>query len=313
MDPTAFMPNTMLGAALALGAMLLFGTCSIVTASAMRRLDTDAGALIAALVNLPLGIVLVLAQLAFFGAMRPPSATGIVGFLLAGVFSTYLGRWLFFKSIETAGPARASSFQTSSPIITAVLGWIVLGQTLSPLAVLGIALGVVGLATTGMGSRLRRTIPDPATPSINMRAFVLIGLGSSGAYAVSQILRAAAIYSWNEPVAGVALGAAAGSMALVIVQRKELTTLRERITAQPRAAGAYAGVGCMQVVAQTMAIAALAHIPASIAALITMCTPLVVVPVSLVLFKNREGIGIAVVLGMLITLGGMALTMLQAG
>lgn len=311
MDSPAFMPNPMLGATMAFGAMVLFASCSIITATAMRRLDTDAGALIAALVNLPLGIALVLAQWVFFGPLRPATATGVLGFLLAGVFSTYLGRWLFFKSIEAAGPTRASSFQASSPIITAVLGWIVLGQNLSPLAMLGIALGVVGLATTSLGSRFRRKAPPPQTPSIDMRAFVLIGLGSSAAYAVSQILRASAIQTWNEPLAGVALGAAAGSMALVMVHRKKLAPLRQRIAAEPGAAGAYAGVGCLQVLAQALAIAALAHIPASVAALVTMCTPLIVLPASFLLFKNREGIGFSVILGMLITLGGVALTMLQ--
>lgn len=303
----------MLGAALALGAMLLFAGTSIITATAMRRLDTDAGALIAALVNLPLGIVLVVAQVLIFGALRPATTFAILGFLLAGVFSTYLGRWLFFKSIETAGPTRAASFQASSPIITAMLGWALLGQTLSPLALAGIALGVAGLATTSLGSLLGKPASTPApSQGIDTRAFIFIGLVSSGAYAVSHILRAAVMQTWNEPVAGVALGAAAGSLALVVVQRKELPRLRRRIREQPGATAVYAGVGCMQVVAQTLMIASLAHIPASIAALITMCTPLVVLPVSLVLFKNREGIGFAVVLGMLITLCGVALTVLQA-
>lgn len=303
----------MLGAALALGAMLLFACCSIVTAIAMRRLDTDAGALIAALINLPLGIVLVGAQVLFFGALRPASTFAILGFLLAGVFSTYLGRWLFFKSIETAGPTRATSFQASSPIITALLGWILLGQALSSLALAGIALGVVGLATTSMGSLLGKPRPtQQPSQGIDIRAFIFIGLFSSTAYAVSHILRAAVIQIWNEPVAGVALGAAAGSLALVFVQRKELPRVRQRIAAQPGATALYAGVGCMQVIAQTLMIASLAHIPASISALITMCTPLIVLPASLLLFKNREGIGFAVVLGMLITLGGVALTVVQA-
>jgi len=43
-----------------------------------------------------------------------------------------------------------------------------------------------------------------------------------------------------------------------------------------------------------------------------MCTPLIVLPASFLLFKNREGIGFSVILGMLITLGGVGLTMLHA-
>lgn len=313
MDTSTFIPSPILGAAFAAGAMLLFAICSIVTASAMRRLDTDAGAMIAALVNLPLGIVLVLGQLVFFGALRGPSLAGVSGFLLAGVFSTYLGRWLFFKSIETAGPTRASSFQTLSPLITALLGWLLLGQHLSPLAMAGIALGVLGLATTSLGSRGIRSTATAQAPAIDLRSFLLIALGSSTAYAISHILRAGAIQSWNEPIAGVVLGALAGTLALALVNRRKLPQLRQRVVAQPQAAALYAGVGCMQVIAQTFMIASLAHIPASIAALITMCTPLVVLPASLLLFKNRERIGGFVVLGLAITITGVALTMLQPG
>ena len=316
MNTTAFIQNPPLGAALAAGAMLLFAACSITTASVMRRLDTDAGALIAALVNVPLGIMMVLGQLAFLGALQPPSVPGVLGFLLAGVFSTYLGRWLFFKSIESAGPTRATSFQTSSPLITALLGWIFLGQVLSPLALTGIALGVLGLATTVLGSRRAHaaaTAQHLQQQRVDLRNFVLIGLGSSTAYAISHVLRAGAIGSWNEPVAGVALGACTGTLALVLVHRRQLAPLRHRIAAQPRAALGYAGVGCMQILAQVCMVAALAHIPASIAALIALCSPLVVMPASLLLFRNREGIGLFVVLGMLITMGGVALTLVRAG
>ncbi len=311
MDTAALIPNPVLGVALATSAMVLFAVCSIATASAMRRLDSDAGAMIAALVNLPLGIVLLLGQLAVFGALRPPGMAGVLGFLLAGVFSTYLGRWLFFKSIEAAGPTRASGFQTSSPLITALLGWVLLGQHLSPLALTGIALGVLGLATTSLGPRWSSTTATTQPFATARRGFLLVGLGSSAAYSVSHILRAGAMQSWSEPVAGVALGAASGTLALVFVNRHRLPQLRHSAAAQPGATALYAAIGCMQVLAQALMIASLAHIPASVAALITMCTPLIVLPASLLLFKNREAIGPFVVLGLAITIGGVALTMLQ--
>ena len=67
----------------------------------------------------------------------------------------------------------------------------------------------------------------------------------------------------------------------------------------------------MQIAAQALMVTSLAYIPASIAALITMCSPLIVLPASLWLFRNRECIGFLVVLGMVITIGGVALTLLQ--
>lgn len=293
--------------------MVLFAICAIIISAASQRLDTDAGALLAALVTLPLGIFLVIVQLIAFGALRPPSQAGVVGFLLAGVFSTYLGRWLFFRSIETAGPTRAASFQTSSPLVTALLGWLLLGEQFNPIALTGIALGVAGLAATSLDSFRRRGNLDQAASArhrANVREIIVIGLGSSAAYAVSHVLRAASVREWNEPLAGVALGAAAGSLALLLVNRRNFISLRARIAAQPAAAKMYCVAGSMQLTGQALMIASMAHIPASFAALITMCTPLVVLPLSQALFRNREGIGLHAVLGMLATIVGVAMMML---
>ncbi|MEZ5485027.1 MAG: hypothetical protein R3F01_07715 [Lysobacteraceae bacterium] len=93
---------------------------------------------------------------------------------------------------------------------------------------------VDGLATTTLGSRHSRAQVLADRPPLDLRAFVLVGLGSAGAYAVSHILRAASIGSRSEPVAGVALGAAAGTLALVLVNRRQLAPLRRRIAAPPR-------------------------------------------------------------------------------
>lgn len=293
--------------------MLLFAICAIVISIAMRRLDTDAGALLAAGVNLPLGILLVSVQLSVLGPLRTPSLSGILAFLLAGVFSTYLGRWLYFRSIETLGPTRASSFQTSSPLVTALLGWLLLGDRLSNMALAGMALGVVGLAAMSQGARGQQAVASKHTARKSAgigRGVLAIGLGSSAAYAVSHVLRAAAIREWSEPIAGATLGAAAGMLALLLVNRRNLAPMVARIAASRTSAWLYCAVGVMQLTAQVLMIASMAHIPASFAALITMCTPLVVLPLSFVLFKNSEGIRYHTVLGMLATIAGVVLLML---
>ena len=63
----------------------------------------------------------------------------------------------------------------------------------------------------------------------------------------------------------------------------------------------------MQFAAQALMIASMKYIPASFAALITMCTPLVVLPVSFVLLRNEEAINAGTVLGMLVTIIGIGL------
>ena len=55
------------------------------------------------------------------------------------------------------------------------------------------------------------------------------------------------------------------------------------------------------------------YIPVSVAALISMCTPLVVMPVSYFLLRNQERLNRVMVLGILITLSGAAMSLLYAG
>lgn len=303
------LPATGLGVLLATSAMLLFALCVIITSIASRRLDSDCGALLSAGVTLPFGIVLVGIQVSAGGALTAPSTTGMVAFVLAGIFSTYLGRWLLFKSIETMGPTRASGFQSSSPLLTALIGWLLLGERLGVAAWVGMALGVVGLAvmSRGAGARKPASSAPPTTEKHLQRGILALGLGSSAAYAVSHVLRAAGVRDWSEPLAGTTLGAAAGLLVLLLVSARRLASISARVAANRGSALLYCVVGAMQFAAQALMIASMQYIPASFAALITMCTPLVVLPVSFVLLRNEEAISTRTVLGMFVTVAGIAL------
>ncbi len=66
-------------------------------------------------------------------------------FAAAGGFSTYLGRWFFYESVVRFGPAKASIFQISSPLFTATVAWLLLGERLTPLVALGMVMTIAGL------------------------------------------------------------------------------------------------------------------------------------------------------------------------
>jgi drug/metabolite transporter (DMT)-like permease len=55
------------------------------------------------------------------------------------------------------------------------------------------------------------------------------------------------------------------------------------------------------------------YIPVSVAALISMCTPLVVMPISYFVMRNQEKLNGVMVLGILITLSGTAISLVFAG
>jgi drug/metabolite transporter (DMT)-like permease len=81
----------------------------------------------------------------------PQTEAGWVGFAAAAVFYGF-AIITFFIAISMIGPVRASLFSYSDAVISAILGVVVLGQTLTLIQVAGIALVILAL----IGATVRR-------------------------------------------------------------------------------------------------------------------------------------------------------------
>lgn len=298
---------------LAFLSMLTYGACMVVVSVAMRGLSSGPGSMLAAAAGAPAGLLIALAQLFVVAGVEPPSSRALLAFALAGIFSTYLGRWLVFKSIELIGPSGASGLQSLSPLITAVFGWMFLGESIGPIGFFGITLGIMGLTAMGMGigqSQQRTAGAGLAHQRGFVFGMLLFGLASAAAYSASHVFRATAVREWNEPLLGATVGAAAGLLTLLLASRNRLSDYAREIRAHPGGARVYLGVGVMQFIAQALVIASMRYIPASVAALISMCTPLVVMPISVFVLRREQNLGWATVFGICITLAGIALVVL---
>ncbi len=134
---------------------------------------------------------------------------------------------------------------------------------------------------------------------------LVLGMGSAAAYAVSHILRAAGLRDWPEALAGATVGAAAGLLALLLASRGQLPAIAARIRKHPEGTRLFCVVGVLQLIAQVLMILSLHYIPASFSALISMGSPLVVLPVSHFLMRTGEGLRPLTVAGILLTLVGV--------
>ena len=235
-------------------------------------------------------------------------------FALAGVFATYLGRWFMFESIVRLGPAKASAFQVSSPLFAFVLSLAFLGERLSVAALAGMAVTAVGLLILSLADA-RRASPErvrgPRSFRDWLRAGWALGLASSAAYAVSNVLRGAAVRDWNEPIAGALIGAVVGILLHFAVGSDHANVLRGFRTASRRGIVLFAIGGVVNISAQMCVIAAMKYAPVSVVALITLCTPLLVFPLSYLLLKNEERINAGTVGGAALTLAGIAMIILH--
>ena len=115
-----------------------------------------------------------------------------------GLVASFLAIQAFYAGARRIGAAKAALVSTVEPPIIVVLAWLVLGQTLAPIQLVGAALILIGVIVAQTSPRPRGA-PEPATPleaEVWRTAWALRG-GQADRPAASSIARAPA--DTNEP------------------------------------------------------------------------------------------------------------------
>ncbi|MFC3884833.1 DMT family transporter [Bacillus songklensis] len=313
-----------MGELLAFVALILFSANIIITKMAAARLNLNLGFLISVGVNVLFASFLFLIQVLFFeGGIVDWNTKGFFLFLSAGLFSTYLGRWFFFETIDKLGPTRASAFQVSNPLFTTIIAWLFMGEKLGWMDLSAIILILLGLFLVSYISQssVKREIAVSREPlgmqSVNEFSFkwllqsgVLLAFLSSFSYAVGNVVRGAAIQNWNQPILGGILGALLGFLLHVATNKNTRDFWGQIRKSDSTGVLLYVISGVITISAQISVIASMRYIPISIANLITLSTPVIVTPLSFILFKNQEGITYRTIMGIILVLGGICFIVL---
>jgi drug/metabolite transporter (DMT)-like permease len=316
------------GELLAVSALVMFSLSIILTKVASARVSLDLGFLVAVTVNVMFASILVAGQ----SALRPEplqvDVSALLLFSLAGFFSTYLGRWFLYDSVVKLGPSRASAFQTSNPAFTVVIAWLVLGERLGSMDIAAMLIILVGLYLTSRRSPQRELAPTNHQPLAQeaphveqglsglhrrfpiLESGVLLALLGALAYAMSNVLRGAAIENWNEPLVGALAGAIVGLVFYIALGSAARRFLNSVGSLDRKGLCMYAVSGLLTISAQTCMIASMRYLPVSIATVITLSTPVLVIPVGFFLLKNREGITLWTILGSIAVLAGIGTILL---
>jgi len=70
----------------------------------------------------------------------------VVAVVYLGVFASAVGFLLYFRLVATVGAAETSLVSYAVPAVTALAGWLLLGETLAPVTIVGFAAIVLGFA-----------------------------------------------------------------------------------------------------------------------------------------------------------------------
>jgi drug/metabolite transporter (DMT)-like permease len=304
-----------------LGQLAALGTagCWAVSALAFAAAGRRMGVLPLNLIRLAMALgFLILAAWGLRGLPLPLDASprawgwlavsGLVGFLF--------GDLCLFRSYVLIGPRLASLMMALAPLLTALIGWRVLGERLTGRDGLGMALTVGGIAWAVLDERdpivstPDMALAEPAPPaSRRLAAGLVLGflgaLGQAGGLVLSKLGMGGydAIAATQVRV----IAAIAGYTLFVAAVRgwpRVATALRDRRALAFTAVGAFFG----PFLGVSLSLFAVRHTVSGVAASIMALQPVLIIP--LVVLLHRERVGIGGIAGALVAVAGVALLFL---
>lgn len=260
--------------------------------------------------SLPIGLICIFAlHWLTTGQFFPAAVSGQRWLLLS--LSGILGFWLSSIAIVNAmvrlGPRLALLITAISPILSATLAWILLGEVLKMQAVAGIALTLASIVWVVS----EKTENQQAVRPGSYQQGVLFALAGALGQAVSFLLSKEGLSGGFDPLSANLLRITAGTVAIwffAIMQGRaahDLSILRAYpIALRQLSLGAVAG----PVAGASLMLLALQNSPVGIATTLSNLTPIFLIPIGRIVFKER--ITSRAVTGTLMAVVGMAVLLL---
>jgi drug/metabolite transporter (DMT)-like permease len=226
---------------------------------------------------------------------------------LSGFVGLALGDAALFQGFILVGPRISMLMMALAPVLSAILGWMFLGESLTPLEIGGIVLTVAGI---GIVVVERQGKPKEGEVIQNSRQYfigVLFALGGALGQAAGLIL--AKMGMANEFPAISALTVALIAIWAFSAVRGELVSSVRTLRAHPRVmamltVAAFTG----PVLGVWFSLIAVKHAPVGIASTLMSLTPIFLMPIAFFVFKDR--ITFQAIIGTIVAFAGTALLFL---
>ena len=277
---------------MALGAALSFSLASTTYTLAGRKFGASASMALSLVVSL---IFLLPLHQSMYGELFPMAASGqrwlllgassLAGFVMSALF--------LLRAFQAIGPRLTMLITATSPIYAAVLAWLLLGQSLPPYAVLGIALVLGGVITVVSGDAQNNLESRQA----DFRRGMLMALASAVLQGTSFVLMSEGVAD-DFPVLSASIMRTVFALAvlwLLIALRGKLGHNLRLIVDQPRALLLIALASLTgPVLGATLVLASLQFTSVGISSTLTGTTPILMIPIGFVVFGDhitRRAIG----------------------
>ncbi len=246
-------------------------------------------------------ITLLLVHQVVYGSLFPMEAGGArLGWLGAsGLIGFALGDAVLFEAFVLIGARLAMLLMTLSPIFSALLAWLFLGQALTLPKLLAMAVTLGGIAWVVWGGGDHEDHP-------HLWRGILLGIGGALGQSIGLVFSKFGLAGEFPPISANLIRVTAGVAALLL-WFGATGRLRETLGAlRDGRATAFIGLGAVTgpVLGVVLSLIAIAKAPMGVAATLMSLSPVLLLPVSHFVFKEKVG-GHAI-LGTLLALAGAA-------
>jgi drug/metabolite transporter (DMT)-like permease len=233
---------------------------------------------------------------------------------LSGLIGLVFGDGCGFKSLVMIGPRLATLVMASAPIITTLIAWFFLGETLKLIDLIGIMITLGGIAWVVLerqnnGTNLKHDHPDSGT----LVKGVLLAFGAAIGQAGGLVLSKKGMLDAGGTVNPLTASAVRVMTAVVIIWGfsafrgtvgQTIHAAKNKKAVLYSLAGAFAG----PFLGVWMSLVAVANIKAGIAATLNATTPVLIIPT--LIFVYHEKITWRAVVGAVVAISGVALLFL---
>lgn len=226
---------------------------------------------------------------------------------MSGIVGFFLGDLCLFRAFVLIGPRLCTLVFTVAPLMTAILGWIILDETLTPLKCLGMAVTLGGIAWVVCERNNSRTAKlwRPSVWGVSLAA-----LGALG-QALGMVLAKKVINDDTDPimVTHIRMTTAVPAFAVMFL----LLRWHPRVTAglKNRKAMAQLTLGaCVgPVLGVILLMQSMKYLEAAVSQTFVALLPIVIIPFVMVIHKERVSIRAAI--GAVIAVAGVAILFIK--
>lgn len=224
------------------------------------------------------------------------SISGLIGFVF--------GDYFLFRAFAAIGARISMLIMTLVPPITAVIGWLILGESMTLLEITGMILTVSGIGMAifsrkgmGKGRRLKLSYPVQG---------ILLAFGGALGQAVGLVLSKYGMGDYHA-FAATQIRIIAGMIgfALVIIILRKDKLIRAAFKSKPGMIGTGIGSVFGPFLGVSFSLLAVKYAATGVASTIMAIVPILIIPPSVMLFKQK--VSWLEILGAFISVGGVTL------